>query len=147
MINRREFLVRSAETATALSLARAGMMPARTKIGFVASTHPRLEHRSSLEDPLDYVRIRDTVWRAIEYSGGFTGRIHPGSWVVIKPNIVFLKPQAGYRSGDITDFRVTKAVAEYVALNSRAACIAVAEGGSYRSLRTRQRTTPSLRMA
>ena len=133
MINRRQFLVRSAQAAGALSLARAGSSPIKTKIGLVASAHPRLAHPSSLEDPLDYVRVRDMVWRAIEYAGGLGDRIRPGSWVVIKPNIVFLRPQPGYRSGDITDFRVTKAVLEYVARNSRAARITVAEGGSYRS--------------
>lgn len=74
------------------------------------------------------------VWQAIEYAGGLENRIRPGSWVVIKPNIVFLRPQQGYRAGDITDMRVTQAVLEYVARNSRAARITVAEGGSYRGL-------------
>src|SRR5579864_712227 len=133
MINRRQFLVRSAQAAGALSLARGGIATAKTKIGLVASTHPRLAQPASPEDGLDYPRVREMVWQAIDYAGGFGQRIRPGSWVVIKPNIVFLRPQPGYRSGDITDFRVTKAVLEYVARNSRAARITVAEGGSYRN--------------
>jgi uncharacterized protein (DUF362 family) len=79
------------------------------------------------------------VWKAIEYgkprAGSLEAKIRPGSWVVIKPNIVFLRPQGGYTSGDITDIRVTKAVLEYVASKSRAGRITIAEGGSYRSLK------------
>jgi|SRR5579871_794314 len=133
MLNRRQFLVRSAQAAGALSLGRAGGFPGKTKIGLVASTHSRLARTAPVDDPLDYTTVRDMVWRAIDYAGGMGGRIRPGSWVVIKPNIVFLRPQPDYRSGDVTDFRVTKAVLEYVARNSRAARITVAEGGSYRN--------------
>ncbi len=77
------------------------------------------------------------VWKAIAYgrpaAGSLEAKIPAGSWVVIKPNIVFLKPQPGYRSGDVTDPRVTRAVLEYVARFSRAGRVTVAEGGSYRS--------------
>jgi uncharacterized protein (DUF362 family) len=132
MMNRREFLLVSAQSA-ALALARPATTPAKTRIGLVHSTHRRLARPASSEDPLDAARVRDMVWHAIEYSGGFADRICPGSWVVIKPNIVFLRPQPGYRSGDITDFRVMRAVLEYVARNSRAGRITVAEGGSYRA--------------
>jgi uncharacterized protein (DUF362 family) len=76
------------------------------------------------------------VWKAIEYgrprAGSLEAKIRPGSWVVIKPNIVFLRPQGGYRSGDVTDFRVTAAVLEYVAQKTRAGRVTIAEGGSYR---------------
>lgn len=136
MISRRKFLLASAQSAAALSLA--GQIPVKspekTRIGLVQSTHWRLAQPASPEDPLDYFRVRAMVWQAIEYAGGIAGRIQPGSWVVIKPNIVFLRPQQGYRSGDITDLRVTKAVLEYVARHSPAARLTVAEGGSYRNL-------------
>jgi uncharacterized protein (DUF362 family) len=126
-INRRQFLACSAAPLAAA--------PAETpRIGFVPSTHSKLRRPSALSDPLDYSRVRDMVWKSIEYAGGFSQRIAPGSWVVVKPNIVFLRPHSGYRPGDITDLRVTKAVVEYVARNSRAGRITVAEGGSYRSV-------------
>ncbi len=54
--------------------------------------------------------------------------------MVIKPNIVFLRPQEGYRAGDITDMRVTAAVLEYLARRSKAGRITIAEGGTYRSV-------------
>ncbi len=136
MLNRREFFLRSAQSAAALSLAgRVAASPAeKTRLGLVQSTHRRLTQPVSPEDPLDYERVRAMVWQAIAYAGGFEQRIRPGSWVVIKPNIVFLRPQPGYRSGDITDFRVTRAVLEYVARYSPAARVTIAEGGSYRGL-------------
>ena len=78
------------------------------------------------------------VWQAIEYgrprAGSLEAKIKPGSWVVIKPNIVALRPLGFYRTSDITDMRVTKAVLEYVAGKSKAARVTVAEGGSYRNL-------------
>lgn len=136
MLSRREFLLSSAQSAAALSFAgRSAAVPTeKTRIGLVQSTHRRLIEPVSPEHPLDYARVRAMVWQAIAYAGGFEQRIRPGSWVVIKPNIVFLRPQPGYRSGDITDFRVTRAVLEYVARYSPAARITVAEGGSYRGL-------------
>ena len=125
-LNRREFLGASAAAALA----------AKPRLGLVQSSHRKLPHPASPEDPLDYERVRDMVWKAIEYgrprAGSLEAKIRPGSWVVIKPNIVSLRPMRGYRTGDITDMRVTKAVIEYVARRSRAARITVAEGGSYR---------------
>lgn len=108
----------------------------KTRVAIVASTHVKLSKPSSIEDPLDYPRIRDMVWRAIEYgrprAGSLEAKIKSGSWVVIKPNIIGLLPRRTYRTGDVTDLRVTKAVLEYVAEKSRASRITVAEGGSYR---------------
>ncbi len=130
-LNRREFLL--ATSAAALAAA-----PEKSRVGLVTSSHTRLQRPSSPEDALNYERVRDMVWQAIEYgrprAGSLEAKIRPGSWVVIKPNIVFLRPQPSYRSGDVTDLRVTRAVVEYVARRSRAARITVAEGGSYRSL-------------
>jgi uncharacterized protein (DUF362 family) len=130
-LNRREFLL----ATSAAALAKA---PEKSRVGLVSSSHPRLKRPTSLEDPLDYERVRDMVWQAIEYgrprAGSLEAKIRPGSWVVVKPNIVFLRPQPSYRTGDVTDVRVTRAVVEYVARRSRAARITVAEGGSYRNL-------------
>lgn len=130
--NRREFLL-MASTAT---LARPA---SKSRIGVVSASYDKLSRPSSLEDPLDYERVRDMVWQAIDLgrpqAGSLEAKIPEGSWVVIKPNIVFLRPQPGYRPGDITDFRVTRAVLEYVARRSNALRITVAEGGSYRSLK------------
>jgi uncharacterized protein (DUF362 family) len=131
-MNRREFLAATAQIASAAALA--GAVPGKPRIGLVPSTHSRLRRPASVEDPLDYERVRDMVWKSIEYAGGFENRIRPGSWVVIKPNIVFLRPQVSYRAGDVTDLRVTRAVLEYVARQAPAARITVAEGGSYRGL-------------
>jgi uncharacterized protein (DUF362 family) len=130
-MKRREFLALT-------PAARLVAAPALPRIGLVTSGHARLARPSSPEDPLDYQRVRDMVWKAIEYAGARAGsleaKIRPGSWVVIKPNIVSLRPSSAYRLGDITDPRVTRAVVEYVARRARAARITIAEGGSYRRL-------------
>jgi uncharacterized protein (DUF362 family) len=133
--NRRQFLGASAALA---ALRLDGASARKTRVALVASTHSKLARPSSTEDPLDYERIRDMVWRAIEYgrprAGSLERKIKAGSWVVIKPNMIALPPRPTYRTGDVTDMRVTKAVLEYVAAKSRAARITVAEGGSYRRL-------------
>lgn len=133
MIGRREFILTSAQALAAASLVGGDSRP---RLGLVRSTHRGLRYPSPIEDPLDYARVREMVWKAIEYgrprAGSLEAKIRPGSWVVIKPNIVFLRPQGGYRSGDITDFRVTAAVLEYVAQNTQAGRVTIAEGGSYR---------------
>jgi uncharacterized protein (DUF362 family) len=128
-LNRRQFLLASAALAAAPAAA------AKPALALVHSSHPKLRRPASPEDPLDAARVRDMVWTAIDYAGGLEQRILPGSWVVIKPNLVFLRPQPGYRTGDVTDLRVIQAVLEYVAERSRAARITIAEGGSYRGLR------------
>jgi len=111
---------------------------ARTRIGLVPSNYAKLKRPSSLLDPLDYERVRDMVWTAIRLAGARDGsieqKIRPGSWVVIKPNVVGLRGRESYRTGDITDFRVTRAVFEYVAQFSKASRITFAEGGSYRRM-------------
>jgi uncharacterized protein (DUF362 family) len=128
--NRREFLM-----ASALAGAPA---PAAPRIGLVRSTHARLPRPASLDDPLDYERVRDMVWQAIAYgaprAGSLEAKIRSGAWVVVKPNMGLLRPQPGYRAGDITDLRVTRAVVEYLARRSPARRITIAEGGSYRNL-------------
>lgn len=132
-MNRREFLAASAG-ATLLP----GAATARTRMGLVRSTHSRLAAPAPLDDALTYEQVRNMVFQAIEYgaprAGSLDAKIKPGSWVVIKPNIVFLRPHPAYAPGDVTDFRVTQAVLEYVATKSRAGRITVAEGGTYRRI-------------
>jgi uncharacterized protein (DUF362 family) len=134
--SRRELLNVAAQGLAAVALR--GADTGKTRVALVASTHSKLAKPSSIEDPLDYARVRDMVWKAIEYgrprAGSLEAKIKPGSWVVIKPNIIGLPPRPTWRTGDTTDLRVTKAVLEYVAEKSRAARITVAEGGSYRRI-------------
>jgi len=138
-INRREFLALATQAPAVAAFA-----PAKARVGLVHSTHSKLANPAGPDAPLDYARVRDMVWKAIEYgtpkAGSLEKKIPARSWVVIKPNIVFLKPQPGYASGDVTDLRVTRAVLEYVARKSRAARITIAEGGSYRNLKDPSKT-------
>ncbi|MCC6859187.1 MAG: DUF362 domain-containing protein [Bryobacterales bacterium] len=131
MLNRREFL-----SASAAAVSLEGKASAKPRIGFVHSSHSKLLKPAPIEDPLSYEQVREMVWKAIEYgkprAGSLEAKIRPGSWVLIKPNYVFLRPQGGYRTGDVTDLRVTRAVLEYVARKSRAGRITIAEGGTYR---------------
>src|SRR5512134_4145467 len=110
-IGRREFM---AATAGSLFGLKGALPPEKPRIGVVQSTHARLSRPASPEDPLDYERVRDMVWKAIEYgrprAGSLEGKIGAGAWVVIKPNMVSLPPRATYRTGDDTDMRVIKAV-------------------------------------
>src|SRR5574340_539781 len=134
-MNRREFLI----SGPAAGAAAATDAPRKSRVGLVSSGHSKLRRPLSPEDPLDYAAVRDMVWTAIGYgkprAGKLEAKVPAGCWVVVKPNIVFLPPQGGYRPGDITDLRVTKAVVEYVARYSRAARGTSAEGGSYRGVR------------
>lgn len=134
-MNRRNFLLTTA-AAAALPAAAASE---KTRLGFVRSTHAKLHSPAPLDDPLSYEQVRDMVFQAIEYgaprAGSLEAKIKPGSWVVLKPNIVFLRPHPSYAKGDITDFRVTRAVLEYVATRSKAGRITIAEGGTYRNLK------------
>ncbi len=131
-MQRREFLALPAVAALRAA-------DKKQRVGLVHSTHSKLAQPSSADDPLDYERVRDMVWKAIEYgkprAGSLEAKIKPGSWVVIKPNFVFLRPQSSYTTGDVTDLRVTRAVLEYVARKSRAGRITIAEGGSYRGIK------------
>src|SRR5512144_694149 len=142
-IDRRHFL----RAAAGLPLVSVPSYPApaegtaRPRVACIHSTNRKLQRPSSPEDLLDYERVRDMVWTAIRLAtpraGSLEAKIRPGSWVVVKPNIVGLRGREFYRAGDITDFRVTRAVVEYVARFSRAGRITVAEGGSYRGLSDR----------
>jgi len=140
-LNRREFIVTAAQTLAATQTLAARLArgaTGKTQVGLIQSTHRKLSRTVGPEQELDYPLVREMVWKAIEYgkprAGSLEAKIKPGSWVLIKPNIVFLKSQSGYRTGDVTDQRVTRAVLEYVAEKSRASRITVAEGGSYRRI-------------
>ncbi len=63
--NRRDFLRVSGQGLAALALQ--GADRAKTRVGLVSSAYAKLLKPSSLEDPLDYPRVRDMVWRAIDY--------------------------------------------------------------------------------
>ena len=132
--NRRDLLRLSAQGLAAAALR--GMAPEKTRIGVVTSSHPKLVKPSRPDDPLDYPRVRDMVWKAIDYArpraGSLEAKIKPGAWVVVKPNIGSLPPRQQYTHGDVTDMRITRAVMEYVARKSRAGRITLAEGGTYR---------------
>ena len=116
--SRRE-LLRSSAQVMAGALALRGAGTGKGRVGLVTSSHSKLAKPSSIEDPLDYPRVRDMVWKAIEYgrprAGSLEAKIKPGCWVVIKPNIGSLPPRQSYRTGDVTDMRVVRAVLEYVA--------------------------------
>src|SRR5436190_6799890 len=129
--NRRQFLAASASLAAPRMRAAA---PENNRIGLVRSSNTALPHPASPADPLNYEQVRNMVWQAIEHAGGMVESIRPGSWVVLKPNMVYLRPQSGYRPGDITNLRVVQAVLEYLARNTGAGRITIAEGGSYRGL-------------
>ena len=133
--DRRTFLLGTAQIVAAGRLHAAVQ---QTRVGVVPSNYSGLRQPSSREDPLDYARVRDMVWKAIEYgkprAGSLEAKIKRGSWVVVKPNIVSLRSRSAYHTGDITDFRVTRAVLEYVARKSQAGRITLAEGGSYRNV-------------
>ena len=135
-VSRRAFLGAPALAAAALPLA--GGQSGKTRIGLVASSHSRLAKPRSLDDPLDYPAVRDMVWKAIEYgsprAGSLAAKIRPGSWVVVKPNLGSLPPRESFVLGDVADLRVTRAVIEYLATQSRAARITFAEGGTYRRI-------------
>ena len=77
----------------------------------------------SPDHALDYELVRDMVWKAIGYgkpaAGSLEAKIKPGSWVVMKPNYCYLPGQPMYRTGDVTDIRVLRAVMEYLARNSQ----------------------------
>jgi uncharacterized protein (DUF362 family) len=112
--------------------------PENSVVGVVQSSHAELSGPVSIDQSLTYEQVKEMVSLAIEYghpkSGGLGTIIPQNAWVVIKPNIVFIKPQGGWRVGDTTDLRVVKAVFEYVAEHSFAQRITLAEGGSYRGL-------------
>ena len=137
LLSRRQ-LLSAAAAAIPAGLVGAPADSARTRIGLVPSDYARLARPSPPADALDYDRVRDMVWTAIRLgaprAGSLEAKIRAGSWVVIKPNIVGLRGREFYRTGDITDMRVTRAVLEYVARFSRAGRITLAEGGSYRRL-------------
>src|SRR5262249_7134798 len=109
--SRRDLLLASGQITALAKMSAA--LPDKPRVGLLRSTNPRLRKPSSVEDPLDYERIRDMVWLAIEYgrpeAGSLEAKIKPGSWVVIKPNLVSLLTRSAYRTGDVTDLRVIRA--------------------------------------
>ncbi|MBT4501884.1 MAG: DUF362 domain-containing protein [Gemmatimonadetes bacterium] len=107
-------------------------------VGVVRSDNAMLTTPVPATDPLDYEKIKEMVWTAIELAptkeGLLPAIIPEGGWVVVKPNMVSMKTQGWYSLGDITDPRVTQAVLEYLAEKSHAGRITLAMGGSWRGL-------------
>lgn len=107
-------------------------------VAVVRSDHETLSDPVAPTEPLSYERVREMVWTAIEKAPAKTGLlpsiIQPGDWVVVKPNMVYIKPQYEYSIGDITDPRLTRAVLEYLAEETAAGRITLAMGGSWRGL-------------
>ena len=109
-----------------------------SSVAVVRSDNSLLSLPVAPDEPLDYEQIKEMVWNAIEMAPtklGLLPAIIPAqSWVVVKPNMVFIKPQNDYSLGDITDPRVTRAVLEYLAEYSQARRITLAMGGSWQGL-------------
>ena len=107
-------------------------------VGVIRSDNILLADPVAPDAELNYERVKDMVWTAIEMapteSGPLPSIVPENSWVVVKPNMVFLKPQNGYDQGDITDPRVTKAVLEYLAEFTQARRITLAMGGSWQGI-------------
>jgi len=107
-------------------------------VAVVRSDNLSLSHPVAPGEPLAYEEIKEMVWSAIEMAptklGPLPSIIPEQSWVVVKPNMVFIKPQYDYSLGDITDPRVTRAVLEYLAEHSQARRITLAMGGSWKGL-------------
>ena len=97
----RRQLIWAAASAAALPASLFGAAP-QSRIGLVPSNYPKLQRPSPPNDLLDYERVRDMVWTAIRLgtprAGSLEAKIRPGSWVVIKPNIVGLRGREFYRN-------------------------------------------------
>ena len=74
-LNRRQFLGAGA------ALALRGAETPRTRVALVSSSHPKLARPSSPEDPLDYPRVRDMVWKAIRYALSLSATAFAGSFL------------------------------------------------------------------
>lgn len=108
-------------------------------VSVVRSDNDRLAASVAADRELTLEQVRDMVWQAIELapakSGPLPAIIPSGSWVLVKPNMVYIPPQSrDYSRGDITDPRVTQAVLEYLAEFSRARRITLAMGGSWKGV-------------
>ena len=108
-------------------------------VSVVRSDCDRLAAPVAPDKAVTLEQVRDMVWQAIELAptklGPLPAIIPTDSWVLVKPNMVFIPPQRGsYSLGDITDPRVTQAVLEYVAEFSQARRITLAMGGSWKGV-------------
>ena len=104
-------------------------------VGVIRSDNALLKDPVAPDAQLGYEQVKEMVWTAIEMaptpSGPLPLIIPENSWVVVKPNMAFLKPQGSYCQGVITDPRVTRAVLEYLAEFTQARRITLAMGGGW----------------
>jgi len=85
---------------------------ATTKVAIVCSDDTNLANPTPRDNAnIEYKTIEDMVRRAVELSGGLDWFISTGNMVLLKPNIVDPETPG---SGEITDFRVIKALIKIV---------------------------------
>jgi len=111
--------------------ADAAEKPTDTTVAIIRSDSPELSEPSDPSSPLSYAHIEKMVRRATEL-GGLEAVVRAAEaahstpfWVAIKVNIVHTNAVPG----DITDWRVVKAVIEAVHALTPNARISIAEGG------------------
>ena len=104
----------------------AATRPGMSVVGLIRSDFPRLKEPIAPDAELTYPQVENMVRLAVAMSGGLGMIIEPGTeWIVIKPNIVALKPNG---SGVNTDWRVVKAVIKMVYEVAPEARVTIAEG-------------------
>lgn len=99
------------------------------------------QDRAPLDANLTVEQVAAIVWRALDMDTSprnLREMVRPGSWVVVKPNIVTSpsNPDCMYwyggrpHRGQNTDLRVIKALVDYILLHCRPRRISIAEGGA-----------------
>lgn len=98
-------------------------------VGLIASDYERLERPVPRDEELSVAQVEEMVRYAVAMAGGLYSRIPPDAeWILVKPNIVELKPRG---SGVITDWRVVRALLKIVHEVVPEARITIAEGGAW----------------
>ncbi len=111
---------------TIVDAVSAATKPGQSVVGVIRSDFERLKEPASPDSALTEAQVEHMVRYAISMAGGLHTIIEPGTdWVVIKPNIVELKPSG---SGVVTDCRVVKALVKIVHEIVPEARITIAEG-------------------
>ncbi|MCD6334630.1 MAG: DUF362 domain-containing protein [Candidatus Latescibacteria bacterium] len=111
---------------TIVDAVSAATRPGQSVVGVIRSDFEQLKEAVSPDSALTEAQVEHMVRYAISMAGGLHTIIEPGTdWVVIKPNIVELKPRG---SGVITDCRVVKALVKIVHGIVPEARITIAEG-------------------
>ncbi|MFH1007802.1 MAG: DUF362 domain-containing protein [Candidatus Latescibacterota bacterium] len=104
----------------------AATKPDQSVVGVIRSDFAQLGEPASPDSALTEAQVEAMVRYAITEAGGLHTIIEPGTdWVVLKANVVELKPSG---SGVITDVRVIKALVKIVHAIAPEARITIAEG-------------------